>query len=291
MCQGDPPRATPQCAPCVRFSLFAHLFASGPRVSSWRKELIPGMAPAGAHVALLLCFLVFLPARPTADAAPETVTYLDIPPPPAAESPRALLPPRPPVVRQGLRIPAVLPEVAQPGMLAGFQELLEPARVAGLPPVDMAQQAVSELDFKGRGVAGGVAGGEKPEEVPPPTDSTPIPMAATVYEAAAVEEPPELLNRAELPKILRDLHPPLLLQAGVGGAVTAEFVVTQAGLVDHGSVRIVSSPHPYLSAATQAALQRVRFRPARIVVGGESHVVAVLVRMTIQWTVNPGGFK
>ncbi len=278
MCQG------------VRVSLFAHLFASGRRGSSWRDIVVPCMAPAGAHVALLLSFVLVLPARPMDDSVPQTVTYLDIAPPPTAESPRAALPPQPPVVRLGLRIPAVLPEVSQPGMLAGFQELLEPARVAGLPPVDMAQQAVSELDFKGRGVAGGVAGGVKPEEVAEPTDAPPFSTTA-VYEAAAVEELPELLNRAELPGILRDLHPSLLRQAGVGGAVSVEFVVTPAGRVDRRSVRVLHSPHPQLSAATRAALERFRFRPGRMVVTGVDYRVAVLVRMTIEWTVNSRGLR
>ena len=290
MRQSEAPAATQSRARCVRFSLLAELFASGPRGPSWREQLPPGMATAGGHLVVLLSVLFMLPARPAVESMPETVTYLDIPPPPAAGSPRSLLPPRPPVVRQGLRIPAVQPDVARPGMLAGFQELLAPDRVTGLPPVEGALEAVSELDFKGRGVAGGVAGGEKPKEVPAPTDSTPI-VAAAWYEAAAVEEPPMLLNRTEIPTILRDLYPPLLLQAGVGGAVKVEFVVDSTGEVADGSVRILSSPQPQLASVTGPALKRFRFRPGRVVVGGQARAVAVLVQMTVQWTVTQGGFR
>lgn len=276
---------------CVRFSLFAHLFASGPRASSWREELPHGVAPAAAHVGVLLAVIFLLPARPTSEAPPETVTYLDIPPPTAAESPRAVLPPRPLVVRQGLRIPAVLPEVAQPGKLAGFQELRAPQRVAGIPPVDLAQGTVNAMDFTGRGVAGGVAGGEKPKEIPPPTDSTPITPEAGTYVAAAVGEPPVLVNRDELPSIMQDLYPPLLRVAGMGGRVRVEFVVDRTGRVVPGSVRTLESSHPMFTDATRTALEQFRFRPGRVSAAGEMRLVPVLVSMTIEWTLRDGGSR
>jgi len=277
-------------APVVRFSLFAHLFASGSRASSWREELPPGMATAAGHAALLLAVVLVLPARPTTES-PETVTYLDIPPPTAAESPRAVLPPRPPVVRQGLRIPAVLPVVAQPGKLAGFQELRAPARLAGLPAVDLAQDAVNARDFSGRGVVGGVAGGEKPEEVPPPTDSTPLAPEGAAYTVASVGEPPVLQNRAELPAIMRNLYPPLLRVAGMGGRVRVEFVVDRAGRVVPSSIHTLASSHPMLTTATENALEQFRFRPGRVVSGGDVRLVPVLVAMTIEWTLSDGGSR
>ncbi|HSD33611.1 MAG TPA: TonB family protein [Gemmatimonadales bacterium] len=240
---------------------------------------------------MLLAVVFMLPARPAAEAPPETVTYLDIPPPTVASSPRAVLPPRPPVVRQGLRIPAVLAQVAQPGKLAGFQELVAPARLAGIPPVDPAQEAVSALDFSGRGVAGGVAGGQKPEEVPPPTDSTPLAPAGAAYALAAVGEPPVLLNRTELPDIMQGLYPPLLRVAGMSGRVRVEFVVDRTGRVDRRSVRTLESPHPLFSSATQTALEQFRFRPGSVSSGGEMRLVPVLVAMTIEWTLRDGGSR
>ena len=248
------------------------------------------MATAAGHAALLLAVVLVLPARPTTES-PETVTYLDIPPPTAAESPRAVLPPRPPVVRQGLRIPAVLPVVAQPGKLAGFQELRAPARLAGLPAVDLAQDAVNARDFSGRGVVGGVAGGEKPEEVPPPTDSTPLAPEGAAYTVASVGEPPVLQNRAELPAIMRNLYPPLLRVAGMGGRVRVEFVVDRAGRVVPSSIHTLASSHPMLTTATENALEQFRFRPGRVVSGGDVRLVPVLVAMTIEWTLSDGGSR
>lgn len=277
-------------APVVRFSLFAHLFASGSRASTWREELRPGMATTAGHAALLLAVVFVLPARPATES-PGTVTYLDIPPPTAAESPRAVLPPRPPVVRQGLRIPAVLPVVAQPGKLAGFQELQAPVRLAGLPSVDQDQEAVNARDFSGRGAVGGVAGGEKPEEVPPPTDSTPLAPEGAAYTVASVGEPPVLQNRAELPAIMRDLYPPLLRVAGMGGRVRVEFVVDRAGRVVPSSIHTLASSHPMLTTATQNALEQFRFRPGRVVSGGDVRLVPVLVAMTIEWTLSDGGSR
>ncbi|HMA38938.1 MAG TPA: TonB family protein [Gemmatimonadales bacterium] len=275
----------------MRIRLFGHLFASGPRASSWREELPPGLATTAGHLAVLLGVIFMLPARPTAEGPPETVTYLDIPPPAAASSPRAVLPPRPPVVRQGLRIPAVLAQVAQPGKLAGFQELVAPARLAGIPPVDASEEAVSALDFSGRGVAGGVAGGQKPEEVPPPTDSTPLAPAGAAYTVATVGEPPVLLNRSELPGIMQSLYPPLLRVAGLSGRVRVEFVVDRAGRVEPRSVRTLESPHPLFSSATQTALEQFRFRPGSVSNGGERRLVPVLVAMTIEWTLRDGGSR
>lgn len=293
MGQGAAPPVTLKREPCVRFSLLAHLIASGPRTSSWREELPRGVATVAGHLAVLLYVVLMLPAVTTTGSVPETVTYLDVAPPLAARSPRAVLPPQPPVVRQGLHIPAIEPEVSRPGMLAGFQELLTPGRVAGLPPVDVAQEAVSESDFKGRGVAGGVAGGEKPKEVPAPTDSTPQPVTATgrPYEAAVVQDLPVLLNRSELPVILRHLYPPLLRVAGMGGRVRAEFVVDATGRVDDGSVHVLDSPHPLFSSATRSALEQFRFRPGRVLAGGQTRPVAVLVVMTIEWTLTDGGSR
>lgn len=291
MLDGGAPAATLERERCVRIRLFGHLFASGPRASSWREELPPGLATTAGHLAVLLGVVFMLPARPTAEGPPETVTYLDIPPPAAASSPRAVLPPRPPVVRQGLRIPAVLAQVAQPGKLAGFQELVAPARLAGIPPVDATEEAVSALDFSGRGVAGGVAGGQKPEEVPPPTDSTPLAPVGTAYTVATVGEPPVLLNRSELPGIMQSLYPPLLRVAGLSGRVRVEFVVDRAGRVEPRSVRTLESPHPLFSSATQTALEQFRFRPGSVSTGGEKRLVPVLVAMTIEWTLRDGGSR
>ena len=292
MGQAIAPAATLKRTPCVRFSLLAHLIASGPRASSWREELPRGLAAAAAHLAVLLYFVFVLPPVLGTASAPETVTYLDVAPPPAPQSPRAVLPVRPPVVRQGLHIPAIQPEVSQPGKLAGFQELVAPNRLTGLPPVDVAQGAVSEADFKGRGVAGGVAGGERPKEIPPPTDSTPLPYeTGRPYEAGVVQELPVLLNRAELPIILRDLYPPLLRVAGMGGRVRVEFVVDATGRVDGRTTHVLDSPHPQLSAATRAALEQFRFRPGRVQSGEQSRAVAVLVVMTIEWTLTDGGSR
>ena len=291
MLDGGAPSATLERERCVRIRLFGHLFASGPRASSWREEMPSGLATTAGHLAVLLGVVFMLPARPTAEGPPETVTYLDIPPPAAASSPRAVLPPRPPVVRQGLRIPAVLAQVAQPGKLAGFQELVAPARLAGIPPVDPAEEAVSAQDFSGRGVAGGVAGGQKPEEVPPPTDSTPLAPEGAAYTVASVGEPPVLLNRAELPGIMQSLYPPLLRVAGLSGRVRVEFVVDRTGRVEPRSVRTLESPHPLFSSATQTALEQFRFRPGSVSTGGEKRLVPVLVAMTIEWTLRDGGSR
>lgn len=57
-------------------------------------------------------------------------------------------------------------------------------------------------------------------------------------------------------------YPPSLFASGLGGTVVAEFIVNERGLVQPGTIGIVSSPHPQLSEAVRAALERAVFRPA-----------------------------
>lgn len=59
-------------------------------------------------------------------------------------------------------------------------------------------------------------------------------------------------------------YPAPLFAAGVGGAVTAEFVVAADGKVEEGTFGVVSSTDPLLSDAVKRAVERATFKPAKI---------------------------
>jgi len=83
-----------------------------------------------------------------------------------------------------------------------------------------------------------------------------------VYTADEVDDPARLTDGSAAP-----VYPDSLLKAGVGGRVVAEFVVDSEGIVEPGSVRIVSFTHSYFAAAVRAALGSATFRSA--VLGGK----------------------
>jgi TonB family protein len=176
------------------------------------------------------------------------------------------------------------PEVTEPDRPAGFQELRTPRDALGVPPPQPSLEAVSPEDFGGRGTPGGVAGGEPPPPGPPPS------TAGTgtggeggdpnqTYTANAVDRVAELRNRSDLATTMRRLYPSHLRDAGVGGRVVAQFVVSADGRVESGSIRIVSAAHPQLGEQTRRAVADFRFRPAQ----KGSRNVRQLVQMAIDW--------
>lgn len=57
-------------------------------------------------------------------------------------------------------------------------------------------------------------------------------------------------------------YPDSLWRAGVSGRVVAEFIVDTSGAIEPGSLRIVSTTHPYFAGAVKAALDEGSFRSA-----------------------------
>jgi TonB family protein len=58
-------------------------------------------------------------------------------------------------------------------------------------------------------------------------------------------------------------YPPSLFAEGIAGSVVAEFVVDTAGVVEEGTVGIVSSTHPLFSAAVKLAVESAKFTVAQ----------------------------
>jgi hypothetical protein len=83
-----------------------------------------------------------------------------------------------------------------------------------------------------------------------------------VYTANQVEETARVAQGSVEP-----VYPDSLWRAGISGRVVAEFVVDTAGGLEAGSLRIVSTTHPFFAAAVRAALEDGVFRSA--VLGGK----------------------
>jgi len=220
---------------------------------------------------------------------PDDITYVDVtevPPPPEpeaqVEAPEPVQPePEPQQAAPAPMPPRVTPpEITEPDEAAGFQELQTPEEVLGIPPEQAQAEAVREEDFGGRGQAGGVAGGTPPEQTGAGGEGTDegVPAGGT-YTANMVDRAVELSNRSEVARQMQNLYPTHLRNAGVGGRVVVQFVVSAEGRVESGSIRVISAPHPDLAEQTRRALSSFRFRPAR---KGDRNV-RQLVQMPIQW--------
>ena len=78
-----------------------------------------------------------------------------------------------------------------------------------------------------------------------------------VYTADQVEDAARVTGGSVIPQ-----YPDSLWRAGVSGRVVAEFIVDAAGAIEPGSLRIVSTTHPYFAGAVRAALDEGSFRSA-----------------------------
>lgn len=285
--------------PVVRFGLLGAL-DYGTRARPRLRELLPGLVFASAHLAGLLALHRAPPAAIAAESPGnlERVTYLDVPPPPEAESPRKVLRPRPVAVSEAVIIPAAAGEVAHPGKAAGFQELLAPREIKTLPPPDPSGAAVHERDFSGRGIVGGVAGGKPPPALPPDLAAAlaregrlsddvaaarPAPPMKPI-EVEAVDIKPKLLNRDEIAERLLAAYPPMLKNVGIEGTAIIQFVVDTTGVVVAGSGRVVTATHALFGKAGLDVLPHARFSPARTSLNGVVMAVPVNVRVPLAWS-------
>jgi protein TonB len=95
--------------------------------------------------------------------------------------------------------------------------------------------------------------------------------------AAQVERQVSLAPGSKPPR-----YPETLRAAGIEGRVVASFVVSDLGLVEEGSIKILSSDNSLFDDAVKTALGRMRFVPAEI--GGKK--VRQLVQMPFVFTLS-----
>ena len=159
------------------------------------------------------------------------------PPPPKDEPP----PPPPPDV------------VAAPPPPKGFQVLTAPVEIPDvIPEIDLTKKVISEEDFSGKGVAGGVAKGVEGGKAP-------IVQTDQPYFEFQVEKPVVPAPGSTSPR-----YPDMLRQAGVEGEVLAQFVVDTTGRAEAGSLKILKQSHDLFVQSVRNALPNMRFIPAEV---------------------------
>ena len=95
------------------------------------------------------------------------------------------------------------------------------------------------------------------------------------YVPGVVDQVPELLSSPP-PR-----YPELLRQAHIEGEVMIEGVVDTLGHMERGTLRVMSSPHPALSASATECLSSAVFRPGRV----NGRAVRVLIMLPVRFTV------
>ena len=230
----------------------------------------------GAHVVLLgAAVSVATREAPAARPNDEVIAEWDLEPKTPPPAPIEVEPPPPPP-------PAPEdPDVPEP---VGGQTvaLIPPAEVPDeIPEVDPNQRPSDPSEHTGVGTEGNyfdptattqrpVTGGE----TAPPGEGGGEPFGADV-----VEELPQLANRAEAQRALERTYPPLLRDAGVTGRTMVLLIIDEQGRVEPGSASVQETTHDAFRDAALRAVERFRFRPAKI----QGKPVPVLIAIPIDW--------
>jgi TonB family protein len=243
-----------------------------------------GGSIAGHVLVLLLAAAAAsrLAGPPTDASAMGDVTYLNIAEPePAAEPVPETQAPEPPLPLETADFTPEPQEVTRPDLLAGFQELLPPREVTGIPEPSIAG-LVDPADFSGRGVIGGVAGGRRPLASDTAEVKAEVPSQDAVLRPEMLYEQPRILNVGELGPRMEALYPLSLRAAGIEGRVIVECIVAANGRVEASSVKVVESSHVGFELPTRQLLELLRFEPGRQIQVG---AVRALIQLPVDWSI------
>lgn len=170
---------------------------------------------------------------------------------------------------------------------------LRVARVMRFSPAKNGEEIVAvwvslpiRFDLESSGDPGEAVGEtEGVREAPaPPREGPPTPAAAPSVEDGPVfvphDEPPQMVNRAEVQRALEREYPPLLRDAGIGGAADVWFFIGEDGRVR--DIRMhTPSGHEALNAAALRVARVVRFTPAR----NRGEAVPVWISLAVKFEV------
>jgi periplasmic protein TonB len=240
-------------------------------LSGERKRRIISPATIAASVAAHLLLLGGAVYAAASDPGPTEVVGLGIDLPPLPEAPvevkKVEVPPPPPVqpARPAARVVAgATLQIETPD---DVPEDIKP-EPPGLAPVDV-------RDYTGQGPVGNVIGKPPVQPTTVPVGPRPVTRAPDfIPDESMVEERPSLL-RDGLASTLERYYPTHLRDSHTNGRAVVELIVDENGRVRENSARVVEATHQAFGDAALRAVQRFRFRPARM--GG----VAVPVRVTI----------
>jgi len=247
------------------------------QVLSGRKRRVISPATIAASVAAHLLLLGGAVYAAASDPAPReqagpVIDLNDFPQEPTPPEPLpAPPPPEPPAPEEEPRedVPGATLQVDQ---VTKVPDQIQP-EPPGVVPVDPA-------DYSGDGPIGNRIGTPPPVPTPAPPAAAPAGPGEFIPDEGMVEERP-VLDRDGLARTLGRYYPSVLRDSRVAGRVVIEMVVDADGRVREGSARVVETSHAAFGEAAVRAVERFRFRPARM--GGVP--VPVRVTLPIQWTV------
>lgn len=240
-----------------------------------KKRTVISPATLAASVAAHLVLLGGLVYASTGDSGTTEVIGTEIELPDYVDEPKEPDPP-PPVE------PAPPPPPAdEPPAPAAALEI---EHVTVVPPIikpePPATRPIDVADFHRDGPRGPVIA--PPAAQPAGTGSGPAtqpPPPGFVFDDSMVEELP-VLERDGLGRTMAQLYPSVLRESRVSGRVLVEVIVDEDGRARPGSARVIEASHPAFEQATLRAVERFRFRPARVM----GTPVPVRVTIPIQWT-------
>ena len=144
-----------------------------------------------------------------------------------------------------------------------------PSIEISVPPVEIAATLSRASDFNSGAVFGAALDGK--------VHRNPEGTVNDAFLADQVEKQVSLEPGSNPPR-----YPEALRAAGIEGRVVALFIVSDRGLVEEGSIRILHSDNPLFEDAVRSALGRIRFVPAET--GGKK--VRQLVQMPFVFTLS-----
>lgn len=210
--------------------------------------------------------------------------------PPAPEEPPIIWtdfdPPLPPVEPQIEPSQPQAPQPAEadePAPVVGESLVLEPPpEVPTTIPLPTVEPVTDPTTYNGDGPAGDILGVPNPADTRAPTGNTDpgdVIRPGDVVEAGVLAEAPAVQNTREAQRALERLYPTVLRDAGVSGEATLQFIVGTDGRVEPASIRVVSATHDQFGEASRRAVERFRFRPAKV----NGTPVRVLISLPINW--------
>ena len=232
-------------------------------------------ASVAAHLLLVAGFVYAASAEPerVRPVEPDTILrYVELepkaPPPPPIDEPTP-----PPPADEPVKAPV-------PGETLEIPQVTDVPKV--LPPPNPTERPIDLTQHTGQGRPGDYIGPRNDDPKPPTGDPEPPagPPADYIPREEDVEVRPEL-DRNGLSRALERHYPAILRDSRVSGRVVIEVIVDENGRPRPGSARVVEASHPAFGEAALRAVDRFRFRPARM--GGTA--VPVRVTIPIQWTV------
>ncbi|NOT07081.1 MAG: hypothetical protein HOP28_02635 [Gemmatimonadales bacterium] len=148
----------------------------------------------------------------------------------------------------------------------GFQTVMPPTEIPkDIPPVNLSER-FNAADFSGKGVEGGISTGVVGGSGP---------VTGETFLQDQVDDPVQVISKVS-PR-----YPPVLQQAGVSGAVEAQWVVDTLGHAEPGSWRVVKSTNPQFEAPAREAIMKALYKPARI----KGAAVRQLVQQSIRFNI------